>query len=693
MSGIGLDSETTGVDIHHGARPFLVTICDEEYNNTYWEWRVNPLTREVIVPKVDVEEIAHAILTADFVVLQNAKFDIGAMTPIMPADFKWPYDKIHDTTYTAHLINSGEAKDLTSLALDYLEIDIQLYEENVEAAVNKCRTLVRRKSSPISNWMIAKKGLPCMPSAKDKCWKYDMWLPLQVTDWVMQNSRLDLIPEGAEQEWPTLTAQYANTDSATCLAIFKAHQKIIVERDLLKLYEARRELIPCVVSMEQHGATVSGQRYQQRKPEFEAINAKAAATCKSIAADYDYRLELPKGGKNNSLSTFVFDVLGVEATQVGKKKTKTDAPSLDKNHLKYYLETSPPRSKRLRFLQNLATKRAADTALGFMESYEKFWKPLLEDFYTIHSSLNVTGSNTLRFTSSNPNEQQISKREGFNLRYLFGPAPGREWWSLDAKNIELRIPAYESGEAALIDLFERPDEPPYYGSTHLLNFSTIYPDIWEAELREVGIEKVGKHCKTKYEASWYQWCKNFGFAVQYGAQDRDDGEGTADIAAHKPGAHALVKSRFNNLEGLNRKWIDFANTHGYIETMPDHSVDPKQGYPLVCTRNRWGGVKPTIPLSYHVQGTAMWWMCRAMVRCQRQLEAWGNDRYRMVFQIHDELVFDFPVGRTKEPWKANLPKVRQLARLMAQGGEDIGVPTPVGIEYHSNNFAESQVIA
>jgi hypothetical protein len=158
----------------------------------------------------------------------------------------------------------------------------------------------------------------------------------------------------------------------------------------------------------------------------------------------------------------------------------------------------------------------------------------------LHPSLNPTGTDTLRWSCSNPNEMNIAKQEGFNLRLCFGPAPGREWWSLDAKNIELRIPAYESGQKDLIDLFERPDDPPFYGSTHLLNFSVVYPDLWEKELREVGLEKVGPHCKKKYASTWYQWCKNGGFAVQYGAVDRDDGGGTADRAFHRRGSHSLL---------------------------------------------------------------------------------------------------------------------------------------------------------
>jgi hypothetical protein len=64
----------------------------------------------------------------------------------------------------------------------------------------------------------------------------------------------------------------------------------------------------------------------------------------------------------------------------------------------------------------------------------------------------------------------------------------------------------------------------------------------------------------------------------------------------------------------------------------------------------------------------------------------------MPMKIHDELVFDFPRGKGEKPWLTNLPKMRCIARLMSQGGEGVGVPTPVGIEYNAENWSEGITI-
>lgn len=693
---ISLDTETTGVDFYHGAQPFLVTVCDTDWNNTFWEWNVDPFTRQVAAPLEDVEELVEAINQAEAIVLQNSKFDVTALLRLIPEDMlhEWPWDKTHDTLLAAHLLASNHQKDLNSLAVEYLAINISKYEDELEQAVKEAKTLVKELG-----WRVAAKGLPEMPSADKKVWKYDQWLPRAVAK--------RKIP-GWKKEWLTLTSKYANTDSSVTLGVHQRQMELLEERGLLEIYETRLKLLPIVYEMEKHGVTCSKQRLDQLETTYRDESAKATRICTNIASGMGFELTLPKAGSNKSLTEFVFNGLKLEPIRNNTKK-KTSAPDLDKRALEQYLETLPTNSKEHLFIRNLRDKRARDTALTYMEGYRKFGlvpEKYPAEWLVLHPSLNITGTDTLRFSSSHPNEQNISKREGFNLRYCFGPLPGREWWSLDAKNIELRIPAYESGEQEIIELFEKPDEPPYYGSTHLLNFHTIYPDIWNLEggrlERELGsfeaaFAKVGPHCKKKFAATWYQWCKNGGFAVQYGAIDRDDGSGTADRAFHKPGAQSLLKARFSKLEQLNRKCINTANLLGYVETMPDKTVNPIRGYPLLCTRNQRGNIKPTVPLNYHVQGTAMWWMCKAMIRCFAQLNEWREQDdvdACIVLQVHDELVFEFPKAANpiEDPENSNLEYVQTLADLMAQGGDDIGVPTPVGIEYNPETWSEGVTI-
>ena len=576
----------------------------------------------------------------------------------------------------------------------YLNLNVQPFEDKIEKACNDARRLARKK---YPKWRIAKKGLADMPSIK-KLWKGDMWLPRAI-------AKAEKYPK--DHEWWTLCSEYANVDSASTLLLFQRQRELLEEKDLWEIYLERLKILPIVYQMESKGVTLSRKRLDKLFTEYGAESKKAGRFCLSVAKSYGYELELPKSGNNKSLSTFVFDVMKLEPY---KKSRKTGAPSLDQEVMKYYAQNLPPKSKDAKFIKQLAAKRQRDTALTYMKSYQRFWLPLQDmsledsecrwcgrtvrthicgnckgeqwdDTHIMYPSLNPTGTSTLRWSSSNPNEQNISSVEGFNLRYAFGPAPGREWWALDYNNLELRIPAYECGEEEMIRLFEKPDDPPFFGSYHLLVASILHPEKWKQCLKE------GVGFKDEFPTT-YGRVKNGNFADQYGAMLKADGWGTADKAYGVRGGQAMVRKKLSKIALLSKRVIAFANKHGYVETLPDKDVGGSRGYPLYCSRNGWGGISPTIPLSYHVQGTACWIIMRAMIKVQAYLNQLNRKipNYFMIMQIHDELLLDFPQKKDK----GNLPKVKRVQKLMESIGDSVRVPLTCGIDFHKSNWSESE---
>ena len=670
---VSLDTETTGLDFHHGANPFLVTVFDEESENTYWEWRVDPTTRRVRVPAREKQQIQDVLDSADLLVMQNSLFDVLALKSI---GLRWDtrhWDKLFDTLIAGHLLSSNMPHDLTSMVLWYVGVDIASYDSDIRQACADARRWARDNQP---NWRIAKQGLAEMPSVKGSAAKLDMWL-------------LRSVAETAEypkdHDWWSLCSIYANIDSAATYRLYQSQQDEIQRRSLTKIFNERMKLLKPTLAMEEQGITVSRNRLEELTQDYKEKSERAGRVCCNIAARFGADLQLPKSGNNGSLLAAAFDHIGLP---VVAKSKKTGKPTLDKTVLEEYESTLPHRSMQSAFVRALRGKRKRDTAVTYMESWKRFWLPLDvdtdpcddDDWYVLHPKVNPTGTRTLRMSSSNPNEQNISKQEGFNLRYCFGPAPGREWWSIDANNLELRLPAYESEETEMVDLFERPDDPPFFGNNHLLIFSILHPDKWNHDDSE-GLLKA----KRKYASTWYQWTKNGNFAVQYGAVLSS---GTADKAYHVKGAQRTIQKRFKKIKRLNDLMVTTARQQGYVETIPDKTVDPLRGYPLQCTLDQYGNVLPTVPLNYHVSGTAMWWMMKAMTRCDRFL---SQDRYadhRMIMQIHDELVFDIPVNPISA--EGQIPEcVKSICGLMTQGGDDIGIHTPVNAEYHPSNWSAS----
>lgn len=669
---LALDTETNGLDFKHGAKPYIVITADESLEVEFFEWDVDQLTREPQIPEEDVAEI-QVTLESEDLVLQNAKFDFHALASI-GCDVKPAFEATQEILFASHLVASNQKKDLTTAALVYLGINLKPLEDAVEKAVKECR---RHAKSHYPDWKIAKKGLKEMPSAGETVWKLDMWLPRAI-------AQEENLPD--DHPYWTVTSEYASGDVISTVQLWPVLKEKLEEIGCWEIYLERLKLLPIIYEMEEHGIAVNKQRLLSLQESYLAESDQLSETCLSIAAGRGYELELPKASANNSLKEFCFGEQWLDLPCV--KSTKKGEPSLDKEAKATYEATLE--GEELEFIKALNTRGKRATSLGYIESYQKFMLPIgrSKQWFRLYSSLNPTGTDTLRMSSSNPNQQQISKQvdeNGRNLRYAFGPAPGREWWALDYDNLELRIPAYECQEPAMLDLFEYPDKPPFYGSYHLLIVSILHPEEWDACIKEVGEEEAGELFKKKYKSTLYQWTKNGNFAELYGAVDRNDGQmGTADRAFHKKGAQSIISKRLKEKNKLNKSYIAFAEKNGFVYTLPDRTVNPEHGYPLQCSRTRWGQVLPTVPLNYHVQGTACWVMMRAMFKVRDYLQTLRGEPL-IVMNVHDEIVLDFPFREKKR----NLPKIRKVRQLMESCGDDVGVKLTCGMDYHPSNWAEA----
>lgn len=680
---LAFDTETTGFDLRHGARPFIATFFASEPifdgdNQLWYEWDVDPLTRKVYVPAEDIQQIQQYLSdrTAKRLVGQNIKFDVHAVDSIRPLGLdEWRWEYTHDTLVAGHILASNQPHDLTSMASWYLGENIRPYEDRLEKAVKDARRYCQHH---LKEWRIGSSKLPEMPSAKEKSWGADYWLPkAMIREGVFNVEDHDI-------DWSTVTAEYANKDSEITLRLWQALEEELHRKGLWELYVAKMQSIPAFYDMERCGITMS----KVATSALEGHYTKTATRCNDecVRISKGHLEELPDG-VTKKLQEVVFVHLGLKSD----KKTEKGNPSMDKYVLDEWLNTLDPEQDSWKFVKNLREYRRRTTGLGYITTYRKYWRGCGPGYARLFMSLNPNGTDTTRSSCKNPNGQQISKQEleddegeEHTARDMFCPLPGREMWSLDYENIELRIPGYKSEEQAMIDLFERPDDPPFYGSYHLLNASIMYPDLfWPLA------EKKGAF-KDKYKSTWYQWCKNAGFALIYGCQAKK-----FDATAHKSGAYGMLRSKLPNLFKLNDSCIAFANKHGYVETLPDKTVNPYKGYPLICSRTDSGYILPTVPLNYVVQGTAGWCATKAMTRVWAYLrevsQRTGQD-YRMILLVHDELVFDFPAGTGPEPWRTNLEVIRNVQRLMEQSGDDITVPLKAAVTYHAHSWGEGLAV-
>lgn len=649
---LGVDTETTGLDRFHGCIPYLVTTCDHTNKHRVYTWGVNPKTREVLVERQDCLEIQGLLDRANKLIFHNAKFDLKMLSAIgIKVNHLW--GKVEDTLFIAHMLASQEKHDLTSVIDQYLKHDISSFEDKLEECVQAARRWCR---SHLKDWKLASEaivdddGFQLMPSTKGsndksgRAWMADTWLPKAVAEhngpsWV----------KGTQNEnWLTVTEEYADIDSSCLIPLFNVMMKEVQRRKLEKVYRERLKILPVVHRMEHYGTSYKLDTHAHMKEEFTQRQQELEAICLGIAECYHYPLELPNRGRNKSLDAFVFDVLKLPVlawTEQDKKKVrKTDKPFIPKPRFdgdikEEYELTLPAHSMQQAFIKCLNEKSDYDTALGYMAAYERFCIPSSNKISILHPNLNPTGTVGLRFSHNNPNSANVSKHKKTNLRKCFGPREGRVWYSCDYTNIELVVPAFEVDEKELVHIFTYPDEPPFYGSFHMVMFSALWPEKWNDALTRFGPEGAAKFCKSEYEDTEYGQTKNFDFATQYGCQEKK-----ANATAKHPNAFRLKAERCPKIDVLANKLLREAEKNNCVHTIPDKTIDPDRGFPIQAKRSKWGKVEPTTPLCYHVSSTAAQVLNKAMVACDQRLLEWRSDGFdaHMILTIHDELVFDFP---------------------------------------------------
>jgi len=624
-----IDTETTGLDLWHGCKPFFLSACTTEGDLQWWEWDVDPTTREPIIPKRDIKRITRYLESHKRILFHNAKFDMRAMEVVGIPLPDWSL--VDDTLIASHVMASGESHKLKDLALLLLDVDDD-DEQELQDATNKARRIGRKKK-----WRIAEPQDAHFPALKrfgkkNPAWRLDTWLPRAV-------AKEDNYPK--DHPWWTVLRTYGVRDAERTASLWEVLWEAIQEDDLEEVYEARRKLLGITYRMESAGVPACLPRIDKKAREYQKEADRCEKACYRLA-----RHKIDNINSSKQLQGLLYGSFGLDPVKATKTGWSTDADTL----LELLLDT-PDTSKAHQFITNLMTVRKRSTALSYLDGYKLSGIALsgstkwYQNWINLHPHFNITGTATTRFSSHDPNAQNISKQEISNLREVFGPLPGREWYAMDYSNIEKRIPAYLCEEQELIELFESG------GSYHLLIAEMLCPEMFK---------KLGP--KAFKQTEQYRWIKNGNFAEQYGGQQRK-----VDATFRIKGAFKKIKGRFPKIAKYGQQILKDAYRNGFVTTLG--------GYRLQCPR------EPTKPFNYFIQGSAGWVLILAMIRIDEYLQTLGDD-YWMILTVHDELVFDFPKKRT------NIQKIKRIKSLMEQSGDDIGLPTPVEVDRIRKTWAD-----
>lgn len=657
-SGIwwGTDTETTGAALHHGCLPFFVSSCSSEGQILTWEWNVDPLTRLPQIPRRELQEVRDHITDQNHV-WHNAKFDVrairralDAVLPLHPGMDRLAWatevlDRSHDTHIAGHILASSDSHKLKDRALMILDLEAEDQAE-LQEAVNVARRYGRKLG-----WRIAGPGDPHFPMLrrrpKNGWWPMDMWVPRAMARDRWENHQdPDFDPDRKDPHpfW-TVCRKYAITDAERTIGLWMTYLEELEDRDLWDIYEPRRRTLAVTFRMEERGVSIHKPDLSQAAEDYTEEADRTRRLAFRFADHCLDNLNSPK-----QLQGALYSHLGLKPV----KKTKSGKGyATDADTLRYLQLSVSPRSRPFHFIRNLMAHRKFQKATEYLDSYR--WSSLavpgLPDWWTIRPSYNNAGTATTRLASYDPNQQNISKQEDFNLRRVFAPLPGRQWWSIDYENIELRIFAYTSGDQNLIRAFEQGL------SVHLVIGEVLHPKLF-AKLGPDGFKKTDQ----------YRWVKNGNFSLIYGASERK-----ANATYRVPDAYQRIRKRLPLIDEFIQKKFQEGRQTGQVVTLG--------GYPLQVPPR-----EPHKAANYFVQGSAGWAMVQAMVRVDSYLRTLHD--HHLIMSIHDELDFDFP----QEDLTVQAPIVRDIVHLMEASGQDLGLPTPVDVELIRTNWASGESV-
>ncbi|MGH7522392.1 MAG: DNA polymerase I [Gemmatimonadales bacterium] len=264
----------------------------------------------------------------------------------------------------------------------------------------------------------------------------------------------------------------------------------------------------------------------------------------------------------------------------------------------------------------------------------------------VHTSFNQTGAATGRLSSSDPNLQNIPVRtkRGGEIRRAFVAPPGRLLLTADYSQVELRLLAHLSGDAAFVAAFQRG------GDIHRQTAAVIF-----------GVPEANVTGEMRGRA------KTINFATIYGqgplALSRQLG-----ITLEE--AKAFIKHYFERFAGV-RAWLDKtveeARQRGFVETL----FGRRRYIPELRDRNfsiRAFGERTAT--NSPLQGSAADLIKIAMIRIHAALKR-ENLGAKMLLQVHDELVFEIPEGERMD--------AGALVKREMEGVANLAVPLVVSV--------------
>ncbi|MGD8487823.1 MAG: DNA polymerase I [Anaerolineae bacterium] len=406
------------------------------------------------------------------------------------------------------------------------------------------------------------------------------------------------------------TAPYACADADMTLRLANQLQPELREKALWELFsEVEMPLVPVIVDMQRAGIKLDVDFLAEMSGE---LGARLDELQEVIEGYVNHPINI---NSTQQLSVALFDEMDLAEPWMRRGKSgyySTAADVLEK------IEHKHPIVERI--LEHRQLVKLKGTYIDAL--------PALVNPRTgrVHTSFNQTGSVTGRFSSSNPNLQNIPIRTelGRKIRRAFIAKEGWRLLAADYSQVELRVLAHISGDPAMLAAFARGED------IHASTAAAIYG---------VPLDKVTKDQRRV--------AKMTNFAISYGVT----GFGLADRTELSPKeAEEFIQTYFVTYPQI-KEYIDAtrqqAREQGYVETLLGRRRYFPELRPGARVSHNARETAYRMAINAPIQGTAADILKVAMKHLWDELRERGLQA-RMILQVHDELVLEVPQGELEE---------------------------------------------
>src|SRR5690348_15009248 len=425
--------------------------------------------------------------------------------------------------------------------------------------------------------------------------------------------------------------EYAGEDADIALRLWLRLKPRLAAEGSNRVYDrVDRPLVPVLARMEQRGVKIDRDYLARLSSDFgREIQSLEERIYEAACGPFTI-------GSPQQLGQVLYERLGLK----GGRKGKSGQYSTDVNELERLAgEGVACASLVLEWRQLTKLKSTYTDALQAQINAETG---------RVHTSFSLTGAQTGRLSSNDPNLQNIPIRTeiGRKIRDAFVAESGYKLLSADYSQIELRLAAHMADVPPLKAAFNAGAD------IHAITAEELFGEL---------------NRDTRNQA------KTVNFAILYGISSW----GLAGrLGVPKDEGKAIIDRYFERFPGIRdyiHSTLAFVREHGFTRTLFGRKThfEPNIRSPNPSIR---GGAERAA-INAPIQGTSADLIKRAMARMDDALAANGLDGVKMLLQVHDELVFEVPEGQEEEAAAV----IKRVMAGAAELGQKLDVPLDVEV--------------